>query len=82
MLTRMNNPIPYQRSEFHSAGILCIRVCIAQQNLSFGVNVVYEGSPLRIFNVPLISGGIIMRPVGVDAYIDPLCDLLLGAGLL
>ena len=28
-----------------------------------------------IFNVPLISGGIIMRPVGVDAYIDPRADV-------
>ena len=30
---------------------------------------------MRIFNVPLISAGIIMRPVGVDAYIDPRADV-------
>ena len=62
MLTRMNNPIPYQRSEFHSAGILCDKLCIAQQNRSIGVNVVYEGSPSLILRVLLISFGITIRP--------------------
>ena len=67
--------LEYQRSEFYSAVILFVRLCIAIHNLSFGVNVVSKGSALRIFNMPLISGGIIMRPVGVDAYIDPRADV-------
>ena len=36
--------------------------CIAQQNLSNGVNVVCEGSPSRILKVLLISLGITTRP--------------------
>ena len=37
-------------------------LCIAQQNLSNGVNVVYEGSPSRMRRVRLISLGITIRP--------------------
>ena len=37
-------------------------LCIAQQNLSIGVNVVYEGSPSRILRVLRISLGITIRP--------------------
>ena len=51
-----------QRSEFHSAVILCTRLCIAQQNLSIDVNVVSEGSPSRMRRVLLISLGITIRP--------------------
>ena len=40
---------------FHSAVILCIRLFIAQQKRSVGVNVVSEGSPSRIFKVLRIS---------------------------
>ena len=54
--------IKKQRSEFHSAVILCIRLCIAQQNLSIGVNVVREGSPSQMRSVRLISLGITIRP--------------------
>ena len=64
-----------KRGEIHLAFTLSIKLCIAIQNLSIGVNVVSKGSTLRIFNVPLISGGIIMRSVGVDAYIDPRADV-------
>jgi hypothetical protein len=64
-----------KRGEIHLAFALSAKLCIAQQNRSIGVNVVSKGSPLRIFNVPLISAGIIMRPVGVDAYIDPRADV-------
>ena len=52
----------YQRSELHSAGILCARLCIAIQNRSLGVNVVSKGSPSRIFKVLLISFGITILP--------------------
>ena len=51
-----------ERSEFHSAVILCATLCTAQQNLSIGVNVVCEGSPSRIFKVLLISLGITILP--------------------
>ena len=51
-----------QRSEIHSAVILCTRLCIAQQKMSIGVNVVSEGSPSRIFRVLLISFGITILP--------------------
>jgi len=52
---------------FHSAVILCARLCIAQQNLSIGVNVVSKGSPSRIFKVFLI-----LLIVGADAHIRPI----------
>ena len=51
-----------QRSEFHSAVILCARLCITIQNLSIGVNVVSEGSPSLILRVLLISFGITILP--------------------
>ena len=51
-----------QRSEIHSAVILCIRLFIAQQSLSIGVNVVSKRSPSRIFKVLLISLGITILP--------------------
>ena len=51
-----------QRSEIHSAVILCARLCIAQQNLSIGVNVVSKGAPSRILSVLLISFGITILP--------------------
>ena len=47
---------------FYCEVILCARLCIAQQNRSIGVNVVYEGSPSRIFKVLLISLGITILP--------------------
>ena len=47
---------------FHSAVILSVMLCIAQQNRSIGVNVVYEGSPSLIFKVRLISFGITILP--------------------
>ena len=51
-----------QRSDFHCAVILCARLCIAQQKMSIGVNVVNEGSPSRILRVLRISLGITIRP--------------------
>ena len=41
---------------------LSTTLCIAQQNLSIGVNVVSKGSPSRIFRVLLISLGITILP--------------------
>ena len=47
---------------FHSAIILCIRLFIAQQNRSIGVNVVSKGSPSRTRRVLRISLGITILP--------------------
>ena len=47
---------------FHSAVILSITLCIAQQKRSIGVNVVSKGSPSRILRVLLISLGITILP--------------------
>ena len=52
----------YTAECFHSAGILCARLCIAKQNLSIGVNVVSEGYPSLILRVLLISLGITILP--------------------
>ena len=41
---------------------LSITLCIAQQNLSLGVNVICEGSPSRILRVLRISLGITILP--------------------
>ena len=46
----------------HSAVVLCIRLFIAQQNLSIGVIVVSKGSPSLILRVLLISLGITIQP--------------------
>ena len=51
-----------KRGEFHLAFPLSIKLCIAKQNLSSGVNVVSKGSPSRIFKVRRISLGITIRP--------------------
>ena len=51
-----------RRGEIHLAFVLSAILCIAQQNLSIGVNVVSEGSPSRIFRVLLISLGITILP--------------------
>ena len=53
---------PKQRGEIHLAVILSAMLCIAQQNLSIGVNVVSKGSPSLIFRVLLISFGITILP--------------------
>ena len=42
--------------------IVFAKLCIVKQNLSIGVNVVYEGSPSRILIVRRISLGITTRP--------------------
>ena len=47
--------------KIHSAVILCAKLCIAQQNLSTGVNVVSKGSPSLILRVLLISLGITLH---------------------
>ena len=51
-----------KRGGFHLAFALSITLCITQQNLSIGVNIVSKGSPSRIFNVRRISLGITIRP--------------------
>ncbi len=51
-----------QRSELHSAVILCASLCTAIQNLSIGGNVVSKGSPSRILRVLRISFGITILP--------------------
>ena len=51
-----------RRSELHSSVTLFTTLCIAQQNLSIGVNVVREGSPSRMRIVLLISFGITTLP--------------------
>ena len=51
-----------KRGEIHLAFILSIKLCIAMQNLSIGVNVVSEWSPSRIFKVLLISLGMTILP--------------------
>ena len=51
-----------KRGEIHLAFTLSTMLCIAQQNLSIGVNVVSRGSPSRIFKVLLISLGITILP--------------------
>ena len=48
---------PKQLGEIHLAVILSAMLCIAQQNLSIGVNVVSKGSPSLILIVLLISLG-------------------------
>ena len=48
--------------KIHSAVAISTTLCIAQQNLSIGVNVVSKGSPSRILRVLLISLGITIRP--------------------
>ena len=53
---------PKQRGEIHLAVILSAMLCIAQQNLSIGVNVVSKGSPSRIRIVLLIALGITTIP--------------------
>ena len=51
-----------QSNEVNHLVALSITLCIAQQNRSIGVNVVYEGSPSLILRVLLISLGITIRP--------------------
>ena len=50
---------------------LSIRLCIAQQNLSIGVNVVSKGSPSRILRVLLISLGITILPKSSTLLTSP-----------
>ena len=72
----------YQRSDFHSAGILCTRLCIAQQNLSIGVNVVSKGSPSRMRSVRLISFGMTILPKSSTLLTMPVAFLYLSPFLL
>ena len=51
-----------KRGEIHLAFALFTTLCIAQQNLSEGVNVVCDGSPSRMRMVRRISLGITTRP--------------------
>ena len=51
-----------KRGEIHLALYLSVTLCIAQQNLSIGVNVVSKGSPSLILRVLLISLGITILP--------------------
>ena len=51
-----------KRGEIHLACFLSTTLCIAQQNLSKGVNVVSKGSPLRMRIVLRISFGMTTRP--------------------
>ena len=51
-----------KRGEIHLAFTLSTTLCIAPQNLSIGVNVVYEGSPSRMRRVRLISLGMTILP--------------------
>ena len=65
-ITQSNNKTNTSGVNFHSAGILCAKLCIAIQNLSIGVNVVSEGSPSRIRSVRLISLGMTILPRSSD----------------
>ena len=53
-----------RKNQSNSALLLYLStiLCIAQQNLSIGVNVVCKGSPSRMRRVLLISLGITIRP--------------------
>ena len=53
-----------RKNQSNSALLLYLStiLCIAQQNLSIGVNVVSKGSPSRILKVRRISLGITIRP--------------------
>ena len=54
----------YTAECFHSAGILCVILCITQQNLPSGVNIVRERSPSQVFRVLLISKRIRRTQIG------------------
>ena len=55
-------------------------LCIAQQNLSIGVNVVSEGSPSRMRRVRRISFGITILPKSSDLLTIPVAvpDIFVG----
>ena len=56
------SPHNYLSMFFAFSWNLLYKLCIAQQNLSIGVNVVSKGSPSRIFKVLRISLGITILP--------------------
>ena len=61
----------------HSAAIRCDKLCIAMQNLSIGVNVIYEGSLSLILRVLLISLGITILPKSFTLLTMPVAFIYL-----
>ena len=68
--------------KYHSVIILCARLCIAQQNLSIGVNVVSRGSPSRMRSVRRISLGITIRPKSSTLLTIPVAFIYLSPFLV